>query len=235
MRARPRLTYANVVSTLALVIAMSTGGAYAASQITTSQIADEAVTTRKLHSDAVRSSKIDEGAVTRTNLASEAVSSSKLAPGAVTSSRLGTNAVTGTKIADGEITGADILQGSINFEDVNFDLRRPRAFGRVSWDGQVPNSYRSSNFSQDNVTMPADEDFVENVAGIFCIQGLDFTPQAISVTADVSQAGPGIAMATPGAGFGCPVETTQATVNTFDLSSANWAQQGKNFLISMWP
>jgi hypothetical protein len=48
VNARPRLTYANVVSTIALVIAMSTGGAYAASMITTSQIADGAVTTPKL-------------------------------------------------------------------------------------------------------------------------------------------------------------------------------------------
>ena len=45
---RFRLTYANVVSTIALVFALGGGAAFAASQIGTQQIAANAVTTGKI-------------------------------------------------------------------------------------------------------------------------------------------------------------------------------------------
>lgn len=45
---RPRLSYANVTSTLALVIATSTGGAYAAATIGSTDIEDKAVKSRHI-------------------------------------------------------------------------------------------------------------------------------------------------------------------------------------------
>jgi hypothetical protein len=64
---RSRLTYANVTATLALGLAVSTGGAYAATQITGDQIAPRTIETRNLEPKAVTSSRIADGAVsTRT-------------------------------------------------------------------------------------------------------------------------------------------------------------------------
>ena len=54
MNLRGRLTYANVMATLALAIAMATGGAYAQSRIGTSEIKNRAVTGPKIHKGTVR-------------------------------------------------------------------------------------------------------------------------------------------------------------------------------------
>jgi len=55
-----KLTYSKVVSTLALVIAVGTGGAWAADQINGSQLVDESVAGRKLRDDTVRGEKVKE-------------------------------------------------------------------------------------------------------------------------------------------------------------------------------
>ena len=73
-RLRSRVTYANVTATLALALALSTGGAYAAAQIGAGDIKDDAVRTRH----------IADGHVTTNDLKDGAVKDSKLAPSART-------------------------------------------------------------------------------------------------------------------------------------------------------
>jgi hypothetical protein len=51
---REKLTYANVVSTIAVLAALGGGSAYAASLITTSDIADNAVISRKIKNHTVK-------------------------------------------------------------------------------------------------------------------------------------------------------------------------------------
>ena len=63
MRHRTPLTYANVVSTIALLLAMSGGVAFAASQIDTKNIAADAVTTPKIAPEAVTAKRLADGAV----------------------------------------------------------------------------------------------------------------------------------------------------------------------------
>ncbi|WP_203337693.1 hypothetical protein [Nocardioides limicola] len=98
---RRRLTYANVVSTLALFAALTGGGVATASHLTvrTNDIVKGAVTTPKLAGGAVKSGKIAGGAVTSGKLAGGAVTSGKLAGGAVTSGKLANKAVTAAKRA----------------------------------------------------------------------------------------------------------------------------------------
>jgi len=77
----PRPRYADVAATLALVVALSTGRAYAASMIVgTNQIANGAVTTPKLANSAVTNAKLGGAAVTTGKIANGAVTSAKLAP-----------------------------------------------------------------------------------------------------------------------------------------------------------
>jgi hypothetical protein len=59
----PRITYANVMSTLAVVLALG-GTAVAATKITTGQIKDAAVTTAKVHDGAITARKLAAGAIT---------------------------------------------------------------------------------------------------------------------------------------------------------------------------
>lgn len=59
-RLRPRLTYANVIATLALFLAVSGGAAYAASQL-----GKNAVGTRQLKKNAVTAEKVKDGSLLR--------------------------------------------------------------------------------------------------------------------------------------------------------------------------
>jgi hypothetical protein len=67
-RITQRLTYANVMSTLALFAALGTGSAWAAGQIGTAGIKDGAVTTAKLHAKAVTQAKVAPNALTGANI-----------------------------------------------------------------------------------------------------------------------------------------------------------------------
>ena len=64
MKIRDRLSYANVTATLALVVALATGGAYAQSRIGTSEIQNRAVTSKKIKKGAVRNVNVRRNALT---------------------------------------------------------------------------------------------------------------------------------------------------------------------------
>jgi hypothetical protein len=66
---RTRLTFANVCSFLALVIALGTGGAYAANTVFSTDIVDGEVKTADLANNSVRTGKILNGQVTSADLA----------------------------------------------------------------------------------------------------------------------------------------------------------------------
>jgi len=82
MRARikPRLSYANVVSTIAAFAALATGGAYAADKITAKDIKN----------NAVRAKHIKKNQVKAKHVARNAVRTPKIADGAISSAKLGT-------------------------------------------------------------------------------------------------------------------------------------------------
>ncbi|MEZ5073500.1 MAG: hypothetical protein R2691_01520 [Solirubrobacterales bacterium] len=94
-----RLTYANVVSTVALFLALSGGVVYAAAKIGSHSIKRNAVTTPKIRRDAVTTSKIKPRAVTPRRLALNSVKEKQLAPRAVDSAAITKGAVTPGKLA----------------------------------------------------------------------------------------------------------------------------------------
>ena len=94
-RLRARLTYANVIATIALFIALG-GGAYAVI---------------KLPKNSVKSKQIKDGQVKNADLAADAVSGEEIAAGAIGTDDLGANAVTGENVAPGAI-GADDLSAT---------------------------------------------------------------------------------------------------------------------------
>ena len=92
-----RLTYANVVATLALVIAVGGGAAYAANTVFSADIVD--------------------GEVKTPDIASSAITEPKLANGSVASAKLKANVVTGDKVLDNTLKNADIDEPSIGLFD----------------------------------------------------------------------------------------------------------------------
>jgi hypothetical protein len=98
-RIRSRLSYANVISTLALFLVLGGGAAIAATELKPNSVG-----TAQLKAQTVTGAKIKSGAVTGSKIADGAVDTGKLAGGAVTSDRIADGAVTTGKIANGSVT-----------------------------------------------------------------------------------------------------------------------------------
>ena len=120
-RLRRNLTFANVCSFIALVIALGTGGAYAANTVGSSDIIDGEVKTDDLGAAAVTSVKIAEGAVNSAKVVDGGIGVADIAAGAVDGSKVADGAVTGSKLADGAVTSAKVLDGGIGNVDVGAD------------------------------------------------------------------------------------------------------------------
>ena len=96
---RSRITYANVVSTLALLLALGTGGAYAANEWTGSNIVD--------------------GSLTGQDIFDNTVSGADITNGSLTGQDVFDNTVSGSDITNGSITSADVQNDSIGSSDIN--------------------------------------------------------------------------------------------------------------------
>ena len=139
-KVRSRLSYANVMATVAMFMALG-GGAYAVAAaptnsvtstsirnhqvkqqdlasraVSNSKIVGRAVSNGKIADNAIDSSKLAAGAVSTTKVLDGAITTPKLADNSVTSGKLAANSVSGlTQIEDGTVTGGDVLENSLKF------------------------------------------------------------------------------------------------------------------------
>jgi hypothetical protein len=102
-RIRGRLTYANVISTLALFLVLSGGVAIAANQLEKNSVGAKqlkagSIGTGKLKAGAVKGGKLADGSVTTPKLGDGAATTAKLGDGAVNGAKLGVGAVTASKL-----------------------------------------------------------------------------------------------------------------------------------------
>lgn len=88
---RKRLTYANVMSSLAVFLILGGATAIAAKKIGTSQIRGNSISSAKIKKNAVTAAKIKKNAVT----------TGKIAPGAVANGKIAAGSVDATKLAAG--------------------------------------------------------------------------------------------------------------------------------------
>jgi len=103
-----KLTYANVVATLALCLAVGGGAAFAAGKIGSNQIADGGVHTKNLQQRSVTSGKLAIGAVRSNQIAARSVGSDQLATGAVRAAQIGDGAVGADQLAKGAVGSAQL-------------------------------------------------------------------------------------------------------------------------------
>lgn len=144
----PRPTYANVIATVALFIALG-GVAVAAGlprnsvgpnqlkrgAVTPAKIRKKAVTSGKLAPKSVTAGKLGANAVLPGNLGNGIISTAKIAAGAVvattikngvvTSNKLANGGVTTGKLADSSVTGAKLAEKSISQAKLNFETAAP--------------------------------------------------------------------------------------------------------------
>lgn len=109
-----RLTYANVMSSIAVFLVLGGATAFAAQKIGSNEIKANAITTGKIKKEAVAAGKLKAGAVATGKIAKDAVTSEKIADNAVTTTKIADSAVTTAKIADNAVTAAKIANGSIS-------------------------------------------------------------------------------------------------------------------------
>jgi hypothetical protein len=117
-RLKQHLTFANVLSCMALFVALGGGVAVAAGKIGTgavkaTNIAKEAVTNPKLKKQAVTSGKIKDGNVNAADLGTGAVINSKLAKKAVTNAKLGNESVGTSKLAKKSVNESKLAAESV--------------------------------------------------------------------------------------------------------------------------
>jgi hypothetical protein len=119
---RPKLTFANVISCLALFIALG-GLAVAAglpkNSVGTKQLKKNAVTAVKVKDGAIGATKLQDGAIGATKIQEGAIGATKIQNGAIGTAKIQDRAIAGAQIQDHAITGAQIADGSLTGTQVN--------------------------------------------------------------------------------------------------------------------
>jgi hypothetical protein len=104
---RSRLTYSNVVASLALFVAL--GGAAVAA----TRLPKNSVGTKQLKPNAVTAAKLRNGTVNRHKLAHGSVVAGKLGAGSIAAGNLQNGSVVAAKLANGSVTNSAIANGVV--------------------------------------------------------------------------------------------------------------------------
>jgi hypothetical protein len=97
-----RLSYSNVVATLALFISVGLGGAYAADKITSKDLAKDAVTSKAIKNKTVRNKDVKSETLTAQQLKDGSIGTAELSAGAV-----GTAAIADRSVSPGDLAAAE--------------------------------------------------------------------------------------------------------------------------------
>ncbi|HWO16625.1 MAG TPA: hypothetical protein VNM89_07930 [Solirubrobacterales bacterium] len=184
-RLRSHLSYANVTATLALFVAVSGAGAYAAGlapksvgapelrpgAVTAVKLRKNAVVTPKIKAKAVTSPKIESGAVDGRILAVGSVATEEIAYQAITHDKVGPDAITGDQIVESSLT--QVPRASFADSATSAGTANPVAFAAVSAAGSVDSSLSKGI---------ASADISSGGAGIYCIATQGFNAKGAQVT-----------------------------------------------------
>ncbi len=110
---RRRLTYANVMSSIAVFLVLGGGAAFAATSLPANSVGP-----RQLQPRAVGTGFIDRNAVRVGKIGLEAVKAGKLAKNAVPTDRLRNNAVATAKIANSAVTSDKLRNSNVTTEKI---------------------------------------------------------------------------------------------------------------------
>jgi len=216
---RQRLTYANLTATLALLIAISTGGAWAASKMSLPpksvgqpQLRPGAIVASKIRKNAVTAPKIKAEAIKQGKLANASVTAPKLANASVEGRSLAADAVTDEKIAPETITGEKIQENTLSrvpsAQSAEYATEAlsasPPAYARVTKEASLDSSQSKAIALIKAGSLP----------GIYCVGAQGFNPTGAQVTPYFEGAGQVTALVRVGGTTECPAP--QVEVQTFE-------------------
>ncbi|HKT83720.1 MAG TPA: hypothetical protein VJQ84_07765 [Solirubrobacterales bacterium] len=228
---RPKLTYANATSTLALLIALSGATAYAATKlpdnsvgefqlrsgaVTAQKIRKNAITAPKIKAEAVKQGKIANGSITAAKMTGGSVSNSSLQEGSVTNSKLAPEAVTGDKA--NESTFSQVPSAAKAEFATNAESASPPAFAAVSSEATIDSSFSKNIAQVKDGTLP----------GVYCITAQGFIPRGAQVTPRFTGEGDVTAYLRLGGTADCPAP--QVEVQTFD----GGVRTREPFYLALW-
>ena len=110
---RERLSYANVMATLALFVALG-GVGYAAAKLPRNSVGP-----KQIKADAVKPSELAPNSVDGSNVVDGSIAGAEIADESIAHADIGQEEVGGDEIADGSIGGGDIANGSLGGDDIN--------------------------------------------------------------------------------------------------------------------
>jgi len=200
---RKRLTYANVMSSIAVFLVLGGGAAFAATQLPKNsvgspQIKKNAVKTGDIARNAVRVGKLAPEAAKAGKIAKNAIVTNRLRNNAVATDKIQNDAVTTDKVANDAITGDKVNEGTLGTvpNAVNAENAAPPAFARITAPGGA-DAANSKNVADANVTKVG--------TGAYCFNGLPFKPRNVQATVDwLGGGGDAIIHASVGDSGTCP-------------------------------
>jgi hypothetical protein len=135
---RSRLTYANVMSTIAVFLIIGGATAFAATHLGNS------VGTKQLKKNAVTGAKVKDGSLTGADVAAGSLATANFADGSINSAKVLDNSLTGKDVADNSLTGKDVEDDSLTGADI-----QESTLGQVpdaaKLGGKPPTSFTSSS------------------------------------------------------------------------------------------
>ena len=178
---RQRLTYANVMSSLAVFLILGGAGAIAATKV-------KRIGTNQIKAAAITTGKLKNGAVI----------GSKLAPGSVDTSKIAGQAIGNGQLQGDSVTGANVVESPLA-EVPSAASANPAAFAKVASNGVV-DAALSKGITSLNVSKPA--------TGVYCVTVPSFTPRGAQATTQSGVAGT-TAQVTVGGSASCPAPAVQ--------------------------
>jgi hypothetical protein len=218
----PKLSYANVVSTVALFIALTGASAYAANKLANRSVGEPqlrpgAVTADKIRSNAVTAPKIKSAAVKQGKIADGSIVASKMTLNSVTSGSLAAGSVTNEKIAPETVTGDKVVESTLSqvpsASKADFataaESANPIAFAHVTAEGTLDTNLSKNIASVSPGILP----------GVYCVAVSGFAPRGAQITPQFEGAGDVAAFARIGGTADCPapkveVQTYEGGVRT---------------------
>jgi len=216
------LTYANLISTLALFIALGLGSAYAAGQLApksvgAKQLRPGAVTADKIRKSAVTAPKLEALAVKQGKIAGAAIVSSKIANGAVSAEKIPAGAIVPEKIPNDSLGGEKIEEQTLgqvpSAREANLaafaTTANPEAFAKVDAEGTLFPA-ASKGIGVADVKQGKEP-------GIYCVNVPGFVPSGAQVTPEYALNSTVSAFVKFGGTASCPYP--QVEVQTYNAGS----------------
>jgi hypothetical protein len=191
---RKRMTYANVMSSLAVFLVLGGATAFAATKIGANQLKANSVKTGKIVKEAVTTSKIKNNAI----------NPAKIANGAVTTDKIANEAVTGAKVNEGSLSQVPSAN-SANFAN-SAGFAQPEVFAKIEADGSVVGSL-SKGLTSANVTHVGG-------SGVYCVTPPAFTARGAVANTQYGGTYGAVAQVTVGGTGTCPAPAVQVITSS---------------------